>query len=317
MPESHLPSPDRRAAWEAGAPPPLLPGGKSASAQAWIFQTFLELRGLADVQLVTELPPSGVVVTLANFLPTAFRAPPDLFIASVVADFVPHPGTHISLVQNAAHARRLPGCLFTRHWPQPGLVPRNPSRGETFERIAFFGDHSNLAPDLATRDFAHRLHTATQATFEVRDPSRWADYSDVDAAVAIRDFSRSKHLNKPATKLYNAWLAGVPLLAGRDSAYAAEGSDHFDYRIARSPEHALAILTAWKENPASRHFLVENGHKKTALCSRDAVHAQWMKLCSNELPDRAKRWALLSSGARKRFWIRQRLLLWLDRRIRS
>lgn len=317
MPESHLPSPDRRAAWESGSPPTLLAGGKSASAQAWIFQTFIELHTCADVKLSTVLPDHGVVVTLANFLPTGFRAPPDLFIAAVVADFVPHPGTQLSIVQNAAHARRLPRSIFLRHWPQPGLLPRRRERGDALERVAFFGDPSNLAPELASPEFARRLHQSTGAILESRAPARWADFSDVDVALAIRDFSGAQHLNKPATKLYNAWLAGVPLLTGRDSAYRAEATNGSDYQIARSPDHAIEVIASWRNNPSIRNAIVENGHKKTALCSRDAVRRQWKDFCTQELPARAEEWFRRSPVARTRFWLAQRMVFWLDRHIRS
>jgi len=163
----------------------------------------VELRGAADARLVTELPEQGIIVTLSNLLPEGFRAARGQFIAAVAADFLPHPGAQFQILQNKAHAQRLPGSGFMPHWPQPGLIPRHPDRGERFETAAFLGDRSNLPPELADPLFTARLWEKTGLRFEIRDNTRWHDYSDVDLVIAIRDFSSARHLHKPATKLYN------------------------------------------------------------------------------------------------------------------
>ena len=126
--------------WDSGKIPDLLPGGKSASAQAWLFQTWEAVRGAVDSSIVDRIPDSGIVVTLSNFLPPGFRASKKQFIAAVVADFLPHPGAQLQVVQNAAHAKRLPGSVFMPHWPQPNHIPRDSARGDRFETLAFFGD---------------------------------------------------------------------------------------------------------------------------------------------------------------------------------
>lgn len=157
IPEHHLPSKERRSEWLAGRIPSLLEAGKSASVQAWLFQTWAELSASVDATLVTELPSSGAIITLSNLLPSGFRASPGQFVATVVADFLPHPGAQLQIVQNATHARRLAGSVFMPHWSQPNLIARDPSRGERFEKAAFFGDSSNLLPELADPLFANRL----------------------------------------------------------------------------------------------------------------------------------------------------------------
>ena len=148
------------------------------------------------------------------------------------------------------------------HWSQPNLIPRDPSREDRFETVAFLGDPCNLAPELADPQFAKLLRQETGATFETRGAERWHDFSDVDVVLAIRDFSSAKHLHKPATKLYNAWLAGVPLIAGSDSAFQAEGSIGEDYLIARSPEDCIRLLKRLHKQPSYRRRIVTSGQKK-------------------------------------------------------
>ena len=91
------------------------------------------------------MPEEGTIVTLSNFLHPNFRASNKQFVAAAVADFLPHAGAQIQILQNAAHARLFLGSVFIPHWPQPNLIPRDPARGDRFETLAYFGDSQNLA----------------------------------------------------------------------------------------------------------------------------------------------------------------------------
>jgi len=317
MPEAHLPSPDRRAAWLPGQAPDLLAGGKSAAAQCWIYQTWVELQGDTKIELVTKMPDEGIIVTLGGVLHKHFEAGEKQFIANIVADFVPHPGTHLQIVQNRTHARRLPGSVFIPLWPQPNIVPRDPARGDRLETVAFFGDPGNLAPELANVGFASDLERETGARFVIRDASQWHDFSDVDVALAIRDFSHSQHLHKPATKLYNAWLAGVPVIAGSDSAFAAEGLDGKDFLRAHSSSECIKLVKKLQGDRAFRQNLVASGKKRTAPFSREAVTENWRLFCEEKLPATAAGWFKKSPVERRIFWLTQRLIFFLDRKIRS
>ena len=317
IPEHHLPSKERRSEWMNGRIPPLLEGGKSASVQAWIFQTWAELGTSVDTALVTELPTSGAIITLSNLLPEGFRASSSQFVVAVVADFLPHPGAHLQIVQNAAHAQRLPGALFMPHWPQPNLIARSESRGRKFERAAFFGDPSNLLPELADPDFASRLQNETGVRLEMRGADRWHDYSDVDLVLAIRDFSPARHLHKPATKLYNAWLAGVPLIGGGDSAYAAEARAGSDYLAVHSAEECIRLIKQLRDNPALRDSIMKSGQKKSASRSRDAVRKMWGDFWLMELPRRIQQWERKSRLGKRLFWTAQQGHFFIDRKFRS
>ena len=317
IPEHHLPSKERQAEWMGGRIPPLLEGGKSASVQAWVFQTWAELGNSVDASLVTELPSSGAIITLSNLLPSGFQASSGQFVAAVVADFLPHPGAHLQIVQNAAHARRLSGSVFMPHWPQPNLIPRDPLRGRRLETAAFFGDPSNLLQELSDPGFASRLQAETGVRLEIRGSDRWHDYSDVDLVLAVRDFSRSRHLHKPATKLYNAWLAGVPLIGGTDSAYAAEAEEGSDYLMARSAEECIRLVKQLRDTPSLRESIVTSGQKKSASRSRDTVRRKWVDFCNVGLPDRALQWGRKSLLEKRLFWTAQRSLFFIDRKFRS
>lgn len=315
LPRHHLPSAERQAQWAPGRAPEFIQAGKSASAQSWIYQTWVEVRDHVEIELVHEMPPEGAVVTLSNLLPTGFRANPQQFVAAIVADFLPHPGAQLQIVQNLAHARHLAHAAFLPHWPQPNLLPRDADRGDRVETLAFFGDVVNLAPELRTPAFAKMLRDECRGRLEIRGTERWHDYHDVDIAVAVRGFDRSPYFRKPATKLYNAWLAGVPLIGGIDSAFRAEGTPDENYLVARSPAEFATHVRHLRAEGGRYRALVDAGRTKASSRSREAVKERWRQFLADELPAHAARWQKRSSLSKAFFWPQNAFAHALDRQL--
>lgn len=314
----YLPSAEKRAAWERGDRITLEEGGKVAAAQCWIYQTWVALQqsGFA-VELSDALPDEGLLVALASTLPAGFRPPRDLFLAGIVADGLPHPAAQVHIVQNAQHARRLPGAFFMPLWPQPGLQPRSEARGAKFERVAFYGHEPNLAPELRDEKWRQRMHAETGADFEIRGAGRWDDYRDVDAVVAIRDFRGGRQLHKPSTKLYNAWLAGVPFIGGTDSSYAADGHPGEDYLVARSPEEVIRHLGRLARDPALAGRLVDRGRESVLAFTPQAITGRWLQLLLQDLPARAARHRTLPAWRKKTEEVFRRFACAWDRIFRN
>lgn len=290
IPESLLPSAEKRAAWEAGEKITLEQAGNAATAQAWIFRTWVTLAKYGcRTELVHRLPETGAVIACAGAIPRPWPAAPGLFLVDVVADSLPHKDGILHIVQNAAHAARLPWSVFIPHWPQPDLVPRAKERGAKFERVAFFGDDRNLAIELRDHAWQAELQRTTGASFEIRRTERWHDYSDVDAVVAVRDFGGMRQLHKPATKLYNAWIAGVPFIGGADSAYAADGKPGRDYLVARTPSEVLRHLAELSRSPEQRGALAAAGRNKAENFSEEAMARRWRQLVEETIPQRMRR----------------------------
>jgi hypothetical protein len=285
LPLHHRPDARRQEAWQAGGTVAVVGEGKTATAQAWIYQTWLRLSEAGtDVALVEDLPKEGVVVTLNGWLSPDFVAPRGLFVAGVVADGLPHAGVDLNIVQNLWHAQRLPGAAFMPHWPQPGLVPRDPARGEKLETVCFFGDPENLAAELRGSEWQRKFSETTGARFGLRGAERWHDYSDVDAVVAVRRFGSGNQPHKPATKLYNAWLAGVPFIAGNDSAYRAEGTPGSDYLTAGSPGEVIARVLELRNPQERRGEIVARGRKRAEELGAAQLTARWRRLLESMAP---------------------------------
>lgn len=179
-------------------------GGRNS----WIAQSFVRLRDAIASRgwSATAGPgfPDGAICIahrddVNRFTSAAHRA----FLVVVRADRAPVHACDVAIVQNglerARHER------FVPLWPQPGLLARDAARGTRIERIAYHG-RTRSAPSWFA-DPAFRGALARRRVFFDVEGRDWEDYRDVDIAIATR--SELKHVlaQKPATKLYNAWLA--------------------------------------------------------------------------------------------------------------
>jgi len=254
----------------------------------WIYQTWYHLTQAGiSCKLSNQLSNEGIIVTLGGTLPLPFgkkTLSKNLFLVDVLADNTPFSYATLHIIQNKKKAQQTKHALYVPHWPQPHLIPRNSERKHRFENICFFGHDKNLAPELQTHRWQERLKKELGLHFKIKRLEEWHDYSDVDCVIAIRDFSQEPHLNKPGTKLYNAWLAGVPFIGGSDSAYRADGHPGKDYLVATSLEEAFQHLQRLKEDEAFRMKLVNAGKKSSTHFTQQAILERWKKLVLETIP---------------------------------
>jgi hypothetical protein len=316
MPEKYLPEPARREAWKSGGPVQLEQGGKAASVQCWIYQTWTRLSKAGfPAKLVHEMPDTGLVVALAGNLSPHFQPVMTRFLLGVVADGLPHPAADVQILQNAGHAKRLAGSVYMPHWTQPDLLPRDPSRGDRFEEIRFFGDEPNLCNDLQDPAFRADLQRELGLQLVTTPASAWHDYRTTDCSFAIRSFDGKRHDHKPASKLANAWLANVPFVGGSDSAYSSEGRDGINYLACRSRENFVEHLKRLKSDPAFRRDLVKAGSIEAARHTPEAHTNHWISLLSDEAPTRCNSWQKKSAGVRRMATLWRKVRLMIDRRL--
>lgn len=302
-----LPTTDWDEAIKKGDQLQLAPLGNAATGQSMIYQTWFWLKQAGiSCELQSSLPKKGIVIFGSYSFLSHTPLPPGPFYIDVLTDGRLLPSTHFHLVQNRAKARWIPYSLFVPHWPQPMLIPRDPKRGARFEKVSFFGDIHNLAPELQSPEWMHQLRRELGLFLDFPVNSRWHDYSETDAVLAIRDFSRSLHHNKPAAKLYNAWLAGVPFIGGRDSAYATDGRPGINYLRATSPQEVIRHLRRLKEDLGFREQLVARGHQASVAFSHEAILSQWKKLIQETLPELALKWKKKSYFQQQLFWKTQK-----------
>ena len=265
--------------------------------EAWILATYLRLKAAgAAVELAATPPDEGLVVLhgkhkrrLAGEIARLRRARVamvrgDLGGSLAAADF--------EIVQNgsSADSRRR---FHLPHWPQPGLQPRDERRGDRLERVVFKGFLANLHPELRDASWAELLAArglvwdVDAVRFSNEEASRallrWPDFREVDAVLAVRppggDVAR-----KPAAKLYNAWLAGVPALLGPEPAYRECRRSELDYLEVEGREAARAAVDRLLGEPGLYRAMIDNGRSRAGEVSVAATTAAWRELLERTLP---------------------------------
>jgi hypothetical protein len=191
---------------------------------------------------------------------------------------------------------------YIPHWPQPALIPRDPTRGDRFENLAYFGHKRNLAPELESSVWYEQLN-ALDLEWHIVGNERVNDYSDIDVVLAVRTFDRQDHIEKPATKLFNAWHAGVPAIVGGDSAFQAERKSELDYIQVNSLAETIAALKRLRNDRELRQAMIENGRVRARETQVANLVNQWRDFITDVAVPAYDRWCAASR------WTQQALLM--------
>lgn len=265
--------------------------------RAWILQTFLRLRAAgAPVRLASELPAEGIVVFSSKqrrLLLRQQRTATAALLIGVREDVGEALVADLEVVQNAhqSDARRR---FFIPFWPQPGMIARDPGRGTRIENVAFKGFLGNLHPAFREAPWLQFLRNQGIRWLADAAPYKrnavdaaaleWNDFREIDLIVAVRAPDRELHPRKPATKLYNAWLAGVPALLGPEVAYRELRHSPLDYIEVASPEEARVAIERLRAQPDLHAQMVAHGQTRGAEFKISAVVARWREFLFATVP---------------------------------
>ncbi|MEQ1908664.1 MAG: glycosyltransferase [Vicinamibacterales bacterium] len=270
----------------------------------WTLQTYLELRDSGfDCELTASLPADGVIIAHGDFLPPGIAPSARQFIVEIKPDRpLQCRFANFAITQNTSDPIcQRPARLFVRaaalpYWPQPGLVPRDDARGDRFENIGFMGRAQNFLDDT---DAVSTGLEERGLNWVVVPVERWHDYTALDAVVAVRppaDVSRSEAVpfqaanRKPASKLVNAWLAGVPAILSPDEAFRQLRTSPLDYLEAESVADVLARVDQLRHDAGLRRAMVDRGRQRAAEFTRSRVTSRWAALISEEIVPAAEVW---------------------------
>ena len=283
--------------------------------RAWVLQTHLRLRraGFA-AELSDHLPRRGIAVFSASHRAGIARGPvqrTDAFLLATRQDRRETLFADAEVVQNPAQANGT-NLLHVPHWPQPGLLPRDGARGDSLRRIEYKGFIGNLHPEF--RDPAWPRFLAAHGIEWVCDGKvyaqgatdglqlQWNDFRETDLVLAVRPASSDLHVRKPATKLCNAWLAGVPAMLGPESAYRSLRRDELDFvEVGTRAEAEAAVLRLLRE-PARYAGMRQRATERAAECTVERVTERWLHLLQVDVPKLAGQADVRRRHRRPVFW---------------
>ena len=284
--------------------------GFSLGIYAWTLQTYFFLKQ-ADFpcEIVSRLPDEGIVVLHRNAFrfhqKNRIRLLPNRFLVCLQGDLPEYPDAQIHIVQNRSQHSPKNYRYFVPHWPQPALRKRDPERGDRFERVSYFGHAENLASELTSEIWVKALQEAglewqpmsSQNSWDkYQNAWFWNDYTNSDAVIAVRSFEPKIlkqtrfYKYKPATKLYNAWLADVPAILGPEAAYKAERQSSLDYIEVSSLTETIEALHKLKEDIALRRSIVRNGIERSEAFTTQSITRNWLTLFQDILFPKYREW---------------------------
>ncbi len=267
--------------------------------RAWILQTYLRLRRAGyEVELTDRWPQRGLLVFSSKqrrILKRLGGRTDEVRLLGIREDVGPALIADWEVLQNG---RYIDGRkrFFVPFWPQPGLIPRDASRGHLLQRAAYKGFIGNLHQDFRNERWPHFLAQrgidwacdAPRYGGSQRDRAvtAWNDYREIDLIVAIRPPDRALHVRKPAAKLYNAWLAGVPALLSPEYAFRELRRSEQDYIEISSLSEAMQAVDVLLGHPDRYAAMVANAQRRAADFTSEAILRQWAQLLFQTLPAR-------------------------------
>ena len=138
----------------------------------------------------------------------------------------------------------------------------------------------------------------------------WNDYHDTDVVLAMRKDVSHLHVKKPASKLINAWLAGVPAILGPEQAYRELRRSPLDYIEVASAREAGEALARLASEPALYQAMVENGLRRGEEVRAEACTRVWAELLFYTIPARRRAPAPLALAGLGLRSLRCRLRAW-------
>lgn len=262
----------------------------------WAAQTYLVLREHREGMSVGLAPVSGVLNFAHSMVWRALGPRQGEYRISVTADYPRVFDADWEIVQNPT-LQTGSKKTYLPYWPVPGIIPRNPRR-RGISTVAYGGrlGRKNLASPLM--EGIDGMGAFGGLDFIIQNKEQWHDLSNVDLLVAIRSFDRRTYNNKPASKLFNSWLAGIPLIAGWDSAFSQVGRPNIDYIRVESEKELDRAVRELRENANLYASLVSAGIERRREVSHDAIVATWLQAIEGPIAEDFDRWK--AAGREKR-----------------
>ncbi len=253
----------------------------------------LKLRGL-DVRIVPNFVP-GEICVIANECLAVKDRPYRSFVVCCQHDRYRPEICDYRIVQNPLNIEDPEHDIFIPLWPQPGLIPRDASRGARVDVLGFRGLEIYIAPPFRSDVFKAALQERgihfeySKDEYEARKVD-WSDYTNIDVVLAVRNCTEYDFNIKPPSKLINSWFAGCPALLGKESAYQALRKSELDYIEVHSAQDVLDALDKLRADPGLYAAMVQNGYERAPDFTADTMAKQWRDFLAGPVYEGFQRW---------------------------
>ena len=269
----------------------------------WILQTFSLLKRKRVNCTLGKKPKTGCINIIHGGIPGEIDGNKSFYFVNLVADKARVSWANYEIVQN----RMQEGwrSVYISHWPQPGLIKRKNTRKQIVN-VGYLGaEEQNVLKKYPVGNDLEKLGFH----YVAMERRGWNDYSEIDIALAIREFSSEDMFpHKPPSKLINSWWAEVPLIAGKDSAYSQIGTKGEHYIAVDSYEQMLAAIKMLAQKREYYSEIIQNGIKERKKYSRDMIRTGWCEILDKKIIQDFQRWQKLRPEFRVVDSLKRRIL---------
>jgi len=212
------------------------------------------------------------------------------FIVCSRADKEPAFSAQIEILQNGLHANGK-NRFFIPHWPQDGIIPRDPER-DKIEKLTFFGKKCHVFPELKSERFKEFCRKYG-LVFEINEQD-WHDYSSTDVVIAVRDGFPFYLDSKPAHKLLNSWIAGVPAILNPEYGYIEAIAGENEVIFVNSIHDVMVRIKGLIDSPDLYNKIVNNGNRRAKEFSFDRIASEWELLLKKIETSHYPKWQAMS-----------------------
>lgn len=267
---------------------------------AWVWPIYRRLKDRGEDVSFGYVPMDGAINLIHGQVGRYQLKLADLnryFIIGIRADFRPFPYGELEIVQNrnTAGGRR----FYMPHFPQPGLIPREAGRTEVVN-VCAAGEPQNFP----CMDELNRKLEEIGCRFVFKAAGDWQNMADIDILLGIRSFSEDEYHSKPPTKLFNAWLAGIPFIGGYDSAYGQVGIAGENFLQVSSVEGLINAVHELKESPTLYNDLVDAGKQAVLPYTPEKIAGLWMDFLGKEGVQAFRRWEKSGRLSALKLWFK-------------
>ena len=274
-----------------------------SGVDVWIVQTYLHVRDAlaADgwtVSLSDRFEPDAICVAHWDELHRLRWRAPRAYLIGIRADRPPVLVADKVVRQNtlAPDDARTVGIP---PWPQPGMRRRRAERGDEVRRVGYFGRLA-MAPSFFA-DPAFRKALDELGLEFVPSENDWQDYRDVDVVIAFRTAPPSLLRHKPATKVSNAWLAGVPAIVGPEPAYLQLRQDENDMCVANDAAEVIAELTRLVREPGHYAAMRARAAERASAFDVPALRNRWLEFFRERVAPAFAQWRHTDASLPRRY----------------
>ena len=256
---------------------------------AWIYTTYvyLKVRGF-KVNISDKLVKNHI--NIIHYDHFGFKEVcSDCYVVSVKADRNRTFISNYEIIQSP-YSSEHDKDIFIHHWPEANIIVRDSSRGSKVENLVYYGRKYYLPDYIETKNFKEKLEKLG-VNLKISDVrSEWKNYKEADIVLSVRKAPSFYRKSKPASKLVNAWLAGVPAIVDSDPICNYLKKTDFDYISANSEKEMLEAIALLKEDAVLYEKMVTNSKKRAEEFTIDKIADMWINALSRDIYDDFLKW---------------------------